>query len=143
MDEIGIDAQVLYPNAIGLGGQNLYNTIEDKPLSGCASSSTTTPWPRCRRHRRIGCCPCRSCRRGTSTSACARPQRCADMGYRGVNMTADPQDSGSPDLGDRAWDPFWEVCAGMDLPVHFHIGASQTSLNLLRHDVLAAARTTT
>ena len=26
-------------------------------------------------------------------------QRCAAMGYRGVNMTADPQDSGSPDLG--------------------------------------------
>ena len=39
-------------------------------------------------------------------------QRCAAMGYRGVNMTADPQDSGSPDLGDPAWDPFWEVCAG-------------------------------
>ena len=50
------------------------------------------------------------------------------MGYRGVNMTADPQDSGSPDLGDPAWDPFWEVCAGLDLPVHFHIGASQTAL---------------
>src|SRR5262249_61318651 len=61
--------------------------------------------------------------------ACAREaERCAEMGYRGVNMTADPQDSGSPDLGDRAWDPFWEVCAGLSLPVHFHIGASQTSL---------------
>jgi predicted TIM-barrel fold metal-dependent hydrolase len=43
-------------------------------------------------------------------------------------MTADPQDSGSPDLGDHAWDPFWEVCAGLNLPVHFHIGASQTAL---------------
>src|SRR5262249_60112653 len=61
--------------------------------------------------------------------ACVREaQRCAAMGYRGVNMTADPQDSGSPDLGDRAWDPLWEVCAGLSLPVHFHIGASQTSL---------------
>jgi predicted TIM-barrel fold metal-dependent hydrolase len=64
-----------------------------------------------------------------SIDACVREaQRCAAMGYRGVNMTADPQDSGSPDLGDRAWDPFWEVCAGMQMPVHFHIGASQTSL---------------
>ena len=43
-------------------------------------------------------------------------------------MTADPQDSGSPDLGDPAWDPFWEVCAGLEPPVHFHIGASQTAL---------------
>ena len=29
---------------------------------------------------------------------------------RGVNMTSDPQDLGAPDLGDRAWDPFWETC---------------------------------
>src|SRR6516225_4396858 len=32
MDELGIDAQVLYPNSIGLGGQNLWNSIEDKTL---------------------------------------------------------------------------------------------------------------
>ena len=62
-------------------------------------------------------------------AGCVREaERCAAMGYRGVNMTADPQDSGSPDLGDPAWDPFWETCAGLSLPVHFHIGASQTAL---------------
>jgi predicted TIM-barrel fold metal-dependent hydrolase len=61
--------------------------------------------------------------------ACVREaERCAAMGYRGVNMTADPQDSGSPDLGHPEWDPFWETCAGLELPVHFHIGASQTAL---------------
>ena len=129
MDELGIDAQVLYPNSIGIGGQNLgtRSTIPWSPR--CASRSTTTRWPRCRRHRAIGSCRCRSCLRGTSTSACVRPKRCAELGYRGVNMTADPQDSGSPDLGDPAWDPFWEVCAGLGLPVHFHIGASQTALS--------------
>jgi predicted TIM-barrel fold metal-dependent hydrolase len=55
-------------------------------------------------------------------------ERCAALGYRGVNMTADPQDAGSPDLGDPVWDGFWEVCAGLQLPVHFHIGASQTAM---------------
>ena len=65
-----------------------------------------------------------------SIDDCVREaQRCAAMGYRGVNMTSDPQDSGSPDLGSPDWDPFWEVCAGLQLPVHFHIGASQTSLS--------------
>jgi predicted TIM-barrel fold metal-dependent hydrolase len=44
-------------------------------------------------------------------------------------MTSDPQDSGSPDLGSLAWDPFWDVCEDLQLPVHFHIGASQTSLS--------------
>jgi len=28
-DELGIDVQVLYPNSIGLGGQNLWNTVAD------------------------------------------------------------------------------------------------------------------
>ena len=32
MDELGIDTQVLYPNAIGIGGQNLFNTVKDPTL---------------------------------------------------------------------------------------------------------------
>ena len=32
MDELGIDAQVLYPNSIGIGGQNLWNSIEDPAI---------------------------------------------------------------------------------------------------------------
>ena len=44
-------------------------------------------------------------------------------------MTSDPQDAGSHDLAHRDWDALWEVCADLDLPVHFHIGASLTSIN--------------
>lgn len=52
----------------------------------------------------------------------------AALGARGVNMTSDPQDLGAPDLGNRAWDPFWELCTELQLPVHFHIGASVTGM---------------
>ena len=45
-----------------------------------------------------------------------------------MNMTSDPQDLGAPDLADRAWDPFWETCTELQLPVHFHIGASVTAM---------------
>ncbi len=51
------------------------------------------------------------------------------MGSRGINMTSDPQDLGSPDLANRAWDPLWEVCADLHLPVHFHIGSSNTAMD--------------
>jgi len=44
-------------------------------------------------------------------------------------MCSDPQDLGSPDLANRAWDPLWEVCEDLELPVHFHIGASLTAMN--------------
>jgi predicted TIM-barrel fold metal-dependent hydrolase len=56
-------------------------------------------------------------------------KKLAAMGFRGVNMTSDPQEAGAPDLGSRDWDALWEVCADLELPVHFHIGASLTSLN--------------
>ena len=52
----------------------------------------------------------------------------AALDLRGVNMTSDPQDLGAPDLASRAWDPLWEVCADLQLPVHFHIGASLTTM---------------
>jgi predicted TIM-barrel fold metal-dependent hydrolase len=58
----------------------------------------------------------------------AEAHRCAGNGFRGVNMCSDPQVRGLPDLGDRAWDPLWEACCEHQLPVNFHIGASETSL---------------
>ena len=128
MDELGIDAQVLYPNSIGLGGQNLWNSIEDKTLVRLCVEvyNDALAEVQAESGNRLLPMPIMP---AWDIAACVREaQRCADMGYRGANMTADPQDSGSPDLGDTAWDPFWEVCAGLNLPVHFHIGASQTSL---------------
>ena len=58
----------------------------------------------------------------------AEAQRAKTLGMRGVNITSDPQDQGGPDLANRAWDPLWEVCADLELPVHFHIGASLTTM---------------
>jgi predicted TIM-barrel fold metal-dependent hydrolase len=65
-----------------------------------------------------------------SVDACvAEAERAATLGFRGVNMTSDPQDQGAPDFADRAWDPFWEVCASLQLPVHFHIATSATAMS--------------
>jgi uncharacterized protein len=119
---------VLYPNSIGLGGQNLWNSIEDKTLVRLCVEVYNDAMAEVQAESGNRLLPM-PIMPAWDIAACVREaQRCAGMGYRGVNMTADPQDSGSPDLGDPAWDPFWEVCAGLNLPVHFHIGASQTSL---------------
>ena len=128
MDELGIDAQVLYPNSIGLGGQNLWNSVEDKTLVRLCVEVYNDALAEVQAESGNRLLPMPIMPAWDITACVREAQRCADMGYRGVNMTADPQDSGSPDLGDTAWDPFWEVCAGLNLPVHFHIGASQTSL---------------
>jgi predicted TIM-barrel fold metal-dependent hydrolase len=56
-------------------------------------------------------------------------ERAKTLGLRGVNITSDPQDLGAPDLADPAWDPVWDACSALGLPVHFHIGASLTTMN--------------
>ena len=128
LDELGIEAQILYPNSIGIGGQNLWNAVQDKDVVRLCVELYNDAMAEVQ--ERSGCrlvpMPVMP---AWDIDACVREaRRCAEMGMRGVNMTADPQDSGSPDLGDPAWDPFWEVCAGLHLPVHFHIGASQTAM---------------
>jgi len=128
MDDLGIDAQVLYPNSIGIGGQNLSNSIADPTLLLLCVQLYNDARAEVQEESGNRLLPMPIMPAWDIDECVREAERCADMGYRGVNMTADPQDSGSPDLGDTAWDPFWEVCAGLGLPVHFHIGASQTAL---------------
>jgi len=60
--------------------------------------------------------------------ACVREtERLVGLGFRGVNMTMDPQDSGALDYASRYWDPLWAACADLSMPVHFHIASSFTA----------------
>ncbi len=107
MDELGIHTQVLYPNAIGIGGQNLRNSVQDPiVLRLCVELyNDAMAQVQAESGNRLLLMPIMP---AWDIAACVREaQRCAALGYRGVNMTADPQDSGSPDPGDPAWDPFW------------------------------------
>jgi predicted TIM-barrel fold metal-dependent hydrolase len=62
--------------------------------------------------------------------ACVREaERAKVLGLRGVNLTSDPQDIGGPDLASLEWDPLWDVCDDLELPIHFHIGASLTAMS--------------
>ena len=132
MDECGIDAQVIFPGSIGLGGQGLgvskdealcYQVLEmynDRQAEIQAESANRLlPLP---------LMPAWSVER-----CVAEAERVAALGARGVNMTSDPQDLGAPDLANRAWDPFWAVCSDLQLPVHFHIGASITAMTFFQH----------
>jgi uncharacterized protein len=129
MDECGIYAQVLYPNAVGIGGQALASTVDDPALRQLCveiyndhmaelqewSGNRFIPMP---------ILP------AWSIEGCVREtQRLAGLGFRGVNMTMDPEDSGSPDYASAAWDPLWEACSDLNMPVHFHIASSLTAMS--------------
>lgn len=128
MDEAGVWAQVIFPNTVGLGGQALSQAIDDPALRMLCvemynDSNAEMQEASGNRLLPMAVLP------AWDVDACVREaQRAAGLGMRGVNITSDPQDQGAPDLASRAWDPLWEVCADAGLPVHFHIGASLTTM---------------
>ncbi len=128
MDELGVWAQVLFPNVIGLGGQGISTVVTDPAfrltclqmyndaMGEIQADSGNRLLP-------MGVLP------AWDVGACVKEaERTHGLGLRGVNITSDPQDLGAPDLAHRAWDPLWEVCSSLELPVHFHIGASVTTM---------------
>ena len=129
MDECGIHAQVLYPNSIGLGGQGLAGSVQDDELRRLCIEIYNDARAELQHDSGNRFLPMPVLPAWDVKACVAEAERVADLGMRGINMTSDPQDLGSPDLASREWDPLWEVCADKQLPVHFHIGASLTAMN--------------
>jgi predicted TIM-barrel fold metal-dependent hydrolase len=128
LDECGIDHQVIYPSTIGLGGQDL-GMVSDDALRHVAIEIYNDRMAEIQADSGNRLLPMPVMPAWNIESCVREAQRVAAHGARGVNMTSDPQDLGAPDLASQAWDPFWEVCADLKLPVHFHIGASVTGMN--------------
>jgi len=128
MDESGVFAQVMFPNSIGLGGQELKALSDPELRRLCVKiyNDALAELQEESGNRLLGM----PILPAWDIDECVREaERIAELGLRGINMTCDPQDLGSPDLANRAWDPLWDVCDDLKLPVHFHIGASLTSMN--------------
>jgi uncharacterized protein len=123
MDKLGIWAHIMYPNAVGFGGQkfaavddldlrHLSITIWNDAMAEIQAESGTrlfgmglVPW-------------------WDITASAAEVARIKALGLKGVITNADPQSHGLLDLGQRDWDPLWEAIADSGLPLNFHIGAS-------------------
>lgn len=133
MDRSGIDAQVVYPNLLGFGGQkaalvepNLRlqcTTIYNDAMAEFQEQSGQRMFP-------MALMPWWDAELSAKEAA-----RCKAMGLRGININSDPHTSRGlngellPDLGDPYWYPLWEVCSDLDLSVNFHIGASEQSMD--------------
>ncbi len=128
MDEAGIWAQVLFPNNVGLGGEGLAQAIPDAALRLACLQIYNDYTAQVQADSGDRLLPLGVLPAWDVQASVREAQRVERMGLRGVNMTCDPQDLGGPDLADRAWDPLWEVCSEALLPVHFHIGASVTTM---------------
>ena len=127
LDECGIDAQIIFPSTIGLGGQDL-GAADDPALRRLAIEIYNDGMAEIQAESGNRLLPLPLMPAWDVEECVREAKRVGGLGARGVNMTSDPQDLGAPDLANRAWDPFWEVCSELELPVHFHIGASVTGM---------------
>jgi predicted TIM-barrel fold metal-dependent hydrolase len=130
MDALGIHAQIVYPNVVGFGGQRFAEIVDPALKILCATifNDAMAEFQDASGGRMF---PMALIPWWDLQAAVAEVPRAHALGLRGVNINADPQNEGCPDLADRHWDPLWEVCADLAMPVNFHVGASATSMSWL------------
>jgi uncharacterized protein len=129
MDRAGIWAQVVFPNNLGLGGQSVANASTDRSLLNTCVQVYNDYTAELQERSGGRLLPMAIMPAWNVDDSIREAQRAHGLGFRGVNITADPSDQGAPDLADRVWDPFWATCEELELPVHFHIGNSDTAMS--------------
>jgi predicted TIM-barrel fold metal-dependent hydrolase len=128
MDDSGVWAQVCFPNSIGLGGQGISDVVKDPELRLLCVQIYNDAIAQIQEESRQRLLPMPVLPAWDIAASVTEAERVAGLGLRGVNLTSDTQDLGAPDLASLEWDPLWDVCADLHLPVHFHIGASLTTM---------------
>jgi uncharacterized protein len=135
MDQNRIYAQIVYPNILGFGGQAAAKVdaalrlscvqIYNDAMAEMQQESAQRLFP-------MALLPWWDVR-----AAVKETERAHKLGLRGININSDPhthQDEDGrniPDLASAHWDPLWEACAALDMPINFHIGGSEQSVDWL------------
>ena len=122
MDEIGVYAQVLYPNLGGFGSQAWWKLGEPELMLECvrAYNDFQIDWIDVDAKRFIPIC---ATPYWDVNAAVKEIERSAKLGHKGVLFSGAPQNLGQPFLGDHHWDPLWAAARDADLPISFHIGS--------------------
>jgi len=128
MDETNIFAQIVYPNVLGFGGQNAGKVDAELRVASIEIFNDAMAELQAGSSGRIF--PMALLPWWDVKQSVRETERAKAMGLRGVNINSDPHlQKGIPDLADPHWDPLWETCAGLDMPVNFHIGASDSAMD--------------
>ncbi len=129
LDRFGLYAQILYPNVAGFGSQN-FMKIEDDDLRRACAQIYNDAMAEIQSDSGGRLLPMALMPWWNIEQSVAEVERASALGLKGIVMCSDPDSIGLPDLGDDAWTPFWEACNDGELPVNFHIGASETAFNM-------------
>jgi predicted TIM-barrel fold metal-dependent hydrolase len=125
MDQQGIWAHLVYPNAIGFGGQQL-GAVGDIQLRNLAAHIFNVAMAEMQSESGNRLFPMAILPWWDMDCLLKEIDRIKDLGLAGVNTIADPQEFDLPDLSTPFWTPMFKALEETNLPLNFHIGASAT-----------------
>jgi uncharacterized protein len=129
MDEVGIWAQILYPNVAGFGSQRFLSLGDPELQIACvrAYNDFLAEWCSADPNRLIGVLATPF---WDVEATVKEVRRCHDeLGFRAILFTGEPLRFGLPTFGDKAWDPLWAVAQELNMPIHFHIGGGEDTVD--------------
>ena len=129
LDRLGLYAQILYPNVAGFGSQN-FMKVEDGDLRLACARIYNDAMAEIQAESGGRLLPMALMPWWNIAQSVEEIARAKALGLKGIVMCSDPDSIGLPDLGADAWKPFWDACNDAELPVNFHIGASETAFNM-------------
>jgi predicted TIM-barrel fold metal-dependent hydrolase len=127
MDGEGIWAQIIYPNLLGFGG--LRAATLDPELRVLCTQIFNDAMAEIQQESGNRIFPMALMPWWDIEVAVKEAIRCHEMGLKGINTNSSPQDHKVPDLGQPHWNPLWEVCSDLDMPINFHIGSSTEGID--------------
>lgn len=124
LDEVGVFAQLVYPNVSGFGSGAFAGLAPQLALDCVRTyNDFLSEWSSTDPRRLI---PLTAVPLWDVSEAVREVVRASEQGHRGLVMSGRPENFGAPMLADPAWNPLWETAQERGLPVNFHIGSGGT-----------------
>ena len=128
MDELGISAQIIYPNIVGFGATRFMDIAHDDGLRDFHVTAYNDAMADLQRAGQGRLFPQAVLPLWDMEFALRELRRCREeLGLTGFAMTDNPTHFGQPPLADPVWDRFWAICQELALPVNFHIGSGSSA----------------
>lgn len=126
MDSQGIYAHIVYPNVAGFGAGRLLR-LEDRDLANAVITTYNDAMAEWQAESGDRLLPQALVPFWDIDATVEEIRRCrTELGLRGITMSGEPFNGGLPDLADPHWDPLYEICTELKVPINIHIGSGET-----------------
>jgi len=123
MDDAGIWAQIVYPNVLGFAAGRLLR-LDDRDLARAivmTYNDAMAEWQEASGNRLFPQAMIPFWDIDAAVEETVRAK--TELHLTGITMTGEPFRGGLPDLQEQHWDPLYEACTELSLPINIHIGA--------------------